>query len=515
MTKEVSTKSIALKLDNISKTFGSVKANQNICIEVEKGTIHGIIGENGAGKSTLMNIIYAFYEADEGDIYIQEKLVKAKNSLEVIEHGVGMVHQHFMQIQNFTVLENVILGATNALTTKSTLSHARDVLKGLSDSYGLHVDPDALIEDLPVGARQRVEILKALYRKAQILILDEPTGVLTPQEADQLFKILEALRNEGVTTILITHKLREIMAITDNVSVMHHGKMVAHRKTNETNVAELAELMVGRKVRLELDKKVAEPGDVLLKVENLSVFDDLGVERLKSVSFEIRQGEVVGIAGVSGNGQTELLEVIAGMMKVNKGSVSVMGKTIDANNAISPATMRKLGVGHIPEDRLKHGVVKDFSAEENAILGFSGDRRWNSTFKMQHGKIRNWCLELMSAWDVRPNNPILRTADFSGGNQQKLIIGREIEESPKLLLIGQPTRGVDIGAIEFIHKSIIQQRDNHCGVLLVSVELDEVMSVADRILVMFDGQIVGEVNASEADEKILGLMMANAHEDTK
>ncbi|MCK5819803.1 MAG: ATP-binding cassette domain-containing protein, partial [Psychromonas sp.] len=333
MTKEVSTKSIALKLDNISKTFGSVKANQNICIEVEKGTIHGIIGENGAGKSTLMNIIYAFYEADEGDIYIQEKLVKAKNSLEVIEHGVGMVHQHFMQIQNFTVLENVILGATNALTTKSTLSHARDVLKGLSDSYGLHVDPDALIEDLPVGARQRVEILKALYRKAQILILDEPTGVLTPQEADQLFKILEALRNEGVTTILITHKLREIMAITDNVSVMHHGKMVAHRKTNETNVAELAELMVGRKVRLELDKKVAEPGDVLLKVENLSVFDDLGVERLKSVSFEIRQGEVVGIAGVSGNGQTELLEVIAGMMKVNKGSVSVMGKTIDANNA--------------------------------------------------------------------------------------------------------------------------------------------------------------------------------------
>ena len=510
-----SAKPLALKLENISKTFGAVKANQDICIDVEAGTIHGIIGENGAGKSTLMNIIYAFYEADKGDIYIQGELVKAKNSLEVIEHGVGMVHQHFMQIQNFTVLENIILGATDGLTTKKTLDHAREVLKNLSERYGLYVDPDALIEDLPVGARQRVEILKALYRKAKILILDEPTGVLTPQEADQLFLILDALRNEGVTTILITHKLREIMAVTDNISVMHHGKMVAHRKTSETNVAELAELMVGRKVRLDIDKAESQPGEVLLKVENLSVFDDLGVERLKSVNLEVRRGEIVGIAGVSGNGQTELLETIAGMLDVDQGNITVMGQKMDAKNRINPAKMRDLGVGHIPEDRLKHGVVKDFSAEENSILGFSGDGRWNSKFRMQHGKIRDWCLKLMSGWDVRPNNPVIRTADFSGGNQQKLIIGREIEENPQLLLIGQPTRGVDIGAIEFIHKSIVEQRNKNCGVLLVSVELDEVMSVADRILVMFDGQIVGEVKASEANEKTLGLMMANAHKDAE
>ncbi|MFV0322023.1 MAG: ABC transporter ATP-binding protein [Alphaproteobacteria bacterium] len=515
MTEQIANDQIALKLENISKTFGSVKANQDIDLEVKKGTIHGIIGENGAGKSTLMNIIYGFYHADTGNIYVDGKKVAINNSLEAIDYGIGMVHQHFMLVQPFSVLENIVLGTVNEFTTKNTFDKARATLKELNDNYGLYVDPDAIIEDLPVGNRQRVEILKALYRQARILILDEPTGVLTPQETDKLFEILDALRNEGVTIMLITHKLREIMAITDNVSVMHHGRMVAHRKTSETSTTELAELMVGRKVRLDIDKTEAKPGETLAKMENVSVFDELGVERLKSVNMEIRRGEVVGIAGVSGNGQTELIEALAGMQPINKGRITIMGETIDAKHQISPAKMRDLSIGHIPEDRLKHGIVKQFSAEENSILGFSGSPRWNTKFHMLHGKVRDWCLALMEKWDVRPQNPTLRSADFSGGNQQKLIVGREIEENPDLILIGQPTRGVDIGAIEFIHNSIIQQRDRGCGILLISVELDEVMSIADRILVMFDGKIVGEVKASEADERILGLMMANAYEGEK
>lgn len=515
MTEQIANNEIALKLEDISKTFGSVKANQDINLEVKKGTIHGIIGENGAGKSTLMNIIYGFYHADTGNIYIDDKKVKINNSLEAIDYGIGMVHQHFMLVQPFSVLENVVLGTVNEFTTKNTFDKARAKLKELNDNYGLYVDPDAIIEDLPVGNRQRVEILKALYRQARILILDEPTGVLTPQETDKLFEILDALRNEGVTIMLITHKLREIMAITDNVSVMHHGRMVAHRKTSETSTTELAELMVGRKVRLDIDKTEAQPGEILVKMEDVSVFDELGVERLKSVNMEIRRGEVVGIAGVSGNGQTELIEALAGMEPINKGRITIMGQIIDPKHQISPAKMRKLSVGHIPEDRLKHGIVKQFSAEENSILGFSGSKRWNTKFRIHHGKVREWCLNLMKKWDVRPQNPTLRSADFSGGNQQKLIVGREIEENPDLILIGQPTRGVDIGAIEFIHKNIIEQRDKGCGILLISVELDEVMSIADRILVMFDGKIVGEVKASEADERILGLMMANAYEGEK
>ncbi len=505
-------KDIALELTGISKTFGKVKANQDICIKVEKGTVHGIIGENGAGKSTLMNILYGFYYADSGNIYINGSKADIKDSQEAIKYGIGMVHQHFMLVDTFTVLENIILGAEEGFAIGDTLRKAEKKLKDINDKYGLYVDPHAIVSDLSVGLRQRVEILKALYRDAKILILDEPTGVLTPQEADKLFEILKALREEGVTTIIITHKLREIMAITNNVSVMHHGKMIAHRETSKTNMAELAELMVGRKVHLELDKKDIALGEVIAKMEGVSVFDKLGVERLKSVSLEIRRGEVVGIAGVSGNGQTELIESLAGMQKIDSGKITVMGRVVDKKHPLTPKEARKLSIGHIPEDRLKHGIVKNFSAKENSILGFHNDKKWNSKTDMKFNKIRDWCVELMEKWDVRPRNPEIRSADFSGGNQQKLIVGREIEEKPDLILIGQPTRGVDIGAIEFIHNSIIEQRDKGCGILLVSVELEEVMSVADRILVMFDGKIVGEVKSSEADEKILGLMMANAHE---
>ncbi len=501
----------ALQLKNISKSFGAVKANQNINIDVPKGSIHGIIGENGAGKSTLMNIIYGFYHADDGDIYVDGNKVKINNSLEAIDLGIGMVHQHFMLIHPFTVLENIVLGAENGSNIKHTLDKARESVLELEKAYGLKVDPDAKVDDLPVGAMQRVEILKALYRHAKILILDEPTGVLTPQEADQLFAILNALKEEGVTVILITHKLREIMAVTDNVSVMRRGEIVAFRKTSETNVTELAELMVGRKVRLEMDKDEQKLGKTLVKMNDVSITNSLGVKKLKSINLEIREGEIVGIAGVSGNGQTELIESLAGMRKIHKGSIEIMGDTITPNKNISPKAMRDLSVGHIPEDRLKHGIVKNFSAQENSILGFHDKSRWYSGIMMIPNNIRAWCLDIMERWDVRPPNPSLRSANFSGGNQQKLIVAREIEQQPKLLLVGQPTRGVDIGAIEFIHKSIIAQRDAGCGVLLISVELDEVMSLADRILVMFDGAIVGEINANDADERTLGLMMANAH----
>lgn len=502
----------ALQLKNVSKSFGSVKANQNINIDVKKGSIHGIIGENGAGKSTLMNIIYGFYHADQGDIYINGENVKINNSLEAIDLGIGMVHQHFMLIHPFTVLENIVLGTEEGLDIKKTLDKARKSVMQLEKAYGLKVDPDTKIEDLPVGSRQRVEILKALYRQARILILDEPTGVLTPQEADQLFEILNALKKEGVTIILITHKLREIMAITDNVSVMRRGEIVAFRKTSETNVTELAELMVGRKVRLDVDKNEVTPGKILAKMDNVSIKDSLGIEKLKAVNLEIREGEIVGIAGVSGNGQTELIESLAGMRKIHAGSIEVMGKQITPTQRISPMVMREIGVGHIPEDRLKHGIVKNFTAQENSILGFHNQSRWYSGITMVPSKIKQWCLEIMGRWDVRPPHPFLRSANFSGGNQQKLIVAREIEQKPKLLLVGQPTRGVDIGAIEFIHKSILEQREAGCGILLVSVELDEVMSLADRILVMFDGAIVGEVDAKDADERTLGLMMANAHD---
>ncbi len=505
----------SLQLKNVSKSFGSVKANQNINIDVEKGSIHGIIGENGAGKSTLMNIIYGFYHADKGHIYINGKEVKIDNSLEAIDLGIGMVHQHFMLIHPFTVLENIVLGAEEGSQIKTTLDKARQTVINLEEAYGLKVDPNTRIEDLPVGSRQRVEILKALYRQAKILILDEPTGVLTPQEADQLFNILRALKKEGVTVILITHKLREIMAITDNVSVMRRGEIVAFRKTYETDTAELASLMVGRKVRLDINKEENKPGKILAKMENVSIKNALGVEKLKSANLTISEGEIVGIAGVSGNGQTELIESLAGMRKINEGKIEVMGKTITASQAVSPQTMREIGVGHIPEDRLKHGVVKDFTAQENSILGFHHQKKWYNGIMMLPHVIKNWCLEIMQRWDVRPPHPFLRSANFSGGNQQKLIVAREIEQKPKLLLIGQPTRGVDIGAIEFIHKSIIAQRDAGCGILLISVELDEVMSLADRILVMFCGEIVGEVNAADADEQMLGLMMANAHEKSE
>jgi len=499
----------AIELKGISKSFGPVQANKDIHIAVPKGTIHGIIGENGAGKSTLMSILYGFYRADAGEIFINGQPTAIPDSQSAIRAGIGMVFQHFKLVQNFTVLENVVLGAEEGALLAGSLSKARKVLSDLSKEYELDVDPDAVIEDLSVGHQQRVEILKALYRQADILILDEPTGVLTPAEADHLFRILRGLRDQGKTIILITHKLREIMETTENVSVMRRGTMVGTVKTAETSPEELAELMVGRKVLLEVEKAPAQAGKVVLSVDNLRVVDEHGVERLKGVSFEIRAGEILGIAGVAGNGQSELLAALGGMTKAT-GRIVLNGSDLPLSGKGSDGQSRRsAGIAHVPEDRQHYGLIMDFAAWENMAFGYhnAAEYQKNALF-MDNDALRADTARKMERFDVRPPIPTLAAKSFSGGNQQKIVVAREIERNPDLLLVGQPTRGVDIGAIEFIHKQIVALRDQGKAILLVSVELDEIRSLSDRIAVMFDGQIMGFRDPDRTDERELGLLMA-------
>jgi general nucleoside transport system ATP-binding protein len=503
----------AIELRGISKAFGPVQANKDISIRVKRGTIHGIVGENGAGKSTLMSILYGFYRADSGQIFINGKPTEIPDSLAAIRVGIGMVFQHFKLVENFSVLENVILGAEGGAFLRPSLAKARGLLKDLAREFELHVDPDALIEDLSVGHQQRVEILKALYREADILILDEPTGVLTPSEADHLFRILRGLKEQGKTIILITHKLREIMDITDEVSVMRRGEMVATRTTSETSPTELAELMVGRKVLLRVDKAPAQPGAEVLRVDGLRHVDSHGVERLRSIGFSLRAGEILGIAGVAGNGQSELLEVLAGLRHAT-GTATYKGADMPLTGPRCTAQARRLaGVAHVPEDRHRRGLVLNFHAWENVALGYHNDAAYNPTpLKMDNGAIITDTTGKMARFDVRPPDPNLRAEGFSGGNQQKIVLAREIEHAPDLLLVGQPTRGVDIGAIEFIHQRLVQLRDAGAAILLVSVELDEILSLSDRILVMFDGRIMGERLPEQTDARDLGLMMAGMSE---
>jgi len=495
----------AIELIGIDKRFGPVHANRNINLRVEKGTIHGIVGENGAGKSTLMSILYGFYQADVGEIRVDGKPTVIHDSQAAIRAGIGMVHQHFMLVDNFTVLENVMLGVEGGAILNRGIGRVRAELKRLEEEYALQVDPDALITSLSVGLQQRVEILKALYRGAEILILDEPTGVLTPAEADHLFRILRQLKAQGKTIILITHKLREIMAVTDNVSVMRRGELVDTSPTAGTTVERLAELMVGRRVLLRVEKGPAKPGEVVLAVEHLGVRDSRGVPMVDDVSFTVRAGEIVGIAGVAGNGQSELLETIAGIRRYHSGRIVLAGEPIGPH--ADPQTLRRRGLAHVPEDRQHMGLVLPFAEYENAILGYHYEDRFVSGPMLDLTAIRNEAKKGIEEFDIRPPTCDLRTANFSGGNQQKIIVAREMEHKPKVLLVGQPTRGVDIGAIEFIHKRIIAMRDAGVGVLLVSVELDEIRSLADRVLVMFAGRLVGE-RGPEATEQELGLMMA-------
>lgn len=496
----------AIELRRINKHFGSVHANKEVSLRVARGAIHGIVGENGAGKSTLMSILYGFYQAETGEVLIDGERCNIKSPDEAIDAGIGMVHQHFMLVDTFTVLENIILGVEGGVLLAKGMNRARSELMRLEEEYGLEVDVDAVVGDLPVGLQQRVEILKALYRGAEILILDEPTSVLTPQEVDHLFRIFGTLKAQGKTIILITHKLREIMAITDTVTVMRDGEVVANVHTTDTDRDQLAELMVGRKVLLNIEKGSTNLGNVMLEVEGLSVVDGAGVQRVRDVSFEVRGGEIVGIAGVAGNGQSELAEAIAGIRHTRSGTIRINGYELSAST--SAHSVRNVGLSHVPEDRQRLGLVTSFVANESAILGYQRNSAYNDLVLAKHRTIIDACRQQMQDYDVRPPDPLMTSANFSGGNQQKIVVAREMAQNPDILLVEQPTRGLDIGAIEFIHRRLIEMRNSGGAVLMISVELDEIMSLSDRILVMFDGSIIGEVAQADATEQILGLMMA-------
>jgi simple sugar transport system ATP-binding protein len=501
----------AIELIGIDKSFGPVRANKNVNLRVERGVIHGIVGENGAGKSTLMSILYGFYEADSGEIRVNGELVRIRSSREAISHGIGMVHQHFMLVPPLSVLENVMLGAEGGALLSGGAGKIRTELARLAREYALEVNPDAIVGELSVGLQQRVEILKALVRGAEILVLDEPTAVLTPSEADQLFEMLRVLKRQNKTIIFITHKLREIMALTDRVSVMRQGEMVATFETSKTSPPELADAMVGRKVILKVDKGPAKPGKVVLEARNLSVRDDRGVTRVDDVSFALREGEILGVAGVAGNGQSGLLEALAGIRHLASGEILINGEP-PPHAKRNAKGMRSLGLGHVPEDRHRVGLVMPFEACESAMLGFHDEKVYGAGLLFNRSQIVADEAAKMESYDIRPRAPLLKTANFSGGNQQKIVLAREIDRNPKVILIGQPTRGVDIGAIEFIHKRIIAMRDAGKAVLLVSVELDEIFALSDRIIVLCAGRVTGERKPEDTNAQDLGLLMAGVSE---
>jgi general nucleoside transport system ATP-binding protein len=496
---------LAVRMSGITKQFPGVLANDHVDLEVRAGEIHALVGENGAGKSTLMNILYGLIHPDSGEILINGKAARITGPRDAIAQGIGMVHQHFMLIPVFTVGENIMLGREPvAAGGIYDTAKARREIQEMTRKYGLALDPDARTGELPVGLQQRVEIVKVLYRGAGILILDEPTGVLTPQETKELFVVLRDLVKAGKTIIFISHKLREVLEISDRITVMRRGKVVGHLITKDTNQAEIATAMVGRAVLLRVDKKPAKPGAVTFKVENLSALSDRGVPALQGVSFELRQGEILGVAGVEGNGQSELVEVLAGTRKASGGKILLGDKDVTAYDARDE---REAGIAHIPEDRRGAGLVLNYSIAENLILG----RQRNSRFAWHHvllllDAIRKWATRLVKEFDIRTPSIEVPACALSGGNQQKIIVAREMASQPRVLLASQPTRGVDIGAIEFIHRRIVAERDGGAAVLLVSAELDEVRSLSDRIAVMYEGRIVS-VEPADSPEERLGLLM--------
>jgi len=497
-----------IELRNITKRFGDVLANDRVSFSVRPGTIHAIVGENGAGKSTAMRIAYGFYNADSGEILINGQVHQIRTPHDAIHLGIGMVHQHFMLVEPMTVAENIVLGAEPGNAASLDLRKAAEEIRKVSDEFKLSVDPNAVIETLSVGQQQRVELLKALYRHAQLLILDEPTAVLTPQEVEEFFAILRGMRVQGKTIVIITHKLSEVLAISDEVTVMRDGQVVGNVKTSETNAAELARMMVGREVLLRVEKPDAKAGAAVLSLRGLSVLSRDGSKRLDGISFEVRAGEIVGIAGVEGNGQTELIEVLAGLIPGSSvsGSISFHARDITRLNA---RARKELGIAHVPEDRHRRGLLLDFSLAENTILGvhYRKPAVGAGNFMLNQKGIQQRAAQVIRDFDVRPPNSALPARALSGGNQQKLIIGREFELPPKLLLVSQPTRGVDIGAIEFIHRKIVAMRDAGCAVLLVSAELEEVTGLSDRLLVIHNGKIAGEVDPKVTTNEGIGLMM--------
>lgn len=496
---------IVLDVQQVTKQFPGVLANDRVDFSLRRGEIHALLGENGAGKSTLMNIIYGLYEPDAGQILVNGQPAKISNPNDAIALGIGMVHQHFMLVPVFTVAENIMLGAEETKNGSLNLPAVRQKIRQLSKEYGLTVDPDALIEELPVGLQQRVEIVKALYRQAKILVLDEPTAVLTPQEADDLFVIMRQLTQKGVSIIFITHKLREVLAVADTITVMRRGQVVGTTTPQGKTEADLAALMVGREVLLQVEKTAATPGKPVLQVENLTVTDERGVDVVRQLSFEVLAGEVLGIAGVQGNGQTELVEVLTGLRPVRSGRVLLNGEAIPAAD---PRFLFEHGLAHVPEDRHKHGLVLSYDLVDNIALCTYYKPPFANGLVRNRPVIQAETEKLIQQYDVRTPGPLVNASTLSGGNQQKVIIARELSRPIKLLVVNQPTRGLDVGSIEFIHKRIIEERDKGVAVLLVSAELDEILGLADRVAVMFHGQIMDIVPIEKATKEKLGLLMA-------
>ena len=506
-----------LKAKGITKKFPGVLANDKVDFDLHKGEIHALLGENGAGKSTLMNVLYGLYHPDSGEVTVEGNKMQLNSSRDAISHGIGMVHQHFMLIPVFTVTENIMLGAETDHRTspnekplvKLDQKEVAQKVRDLSHQYGLDVDPDAIVGDLPVGVQQRVEIVKALYRNARILILDEPTAVLTPQESEDLFRIMHELTEQGVSIVFITHKLKEVLKVADRITVMRAGRVVGTATPKESTEQSLAELMVGREVILTVQKKPAKPKDVVLQVTDLRVKDVRGLDTVQGVSFEVRQGEVLGVAGVQGNGQTELAEALTGLRSIESGRFILSGNDLTGK---TPRQITETGLAHIPEDRHRDGLVLSYTVADNMMLCDYYQPRFSKGVVIQQKLVDANAQKLIKEYDVRTPSPFVSAGKLSGGNQQKVIVARELSRPVKLVIASQPTRGLDVGSIEYIHNEIIAMRDRGVGVLLVSAELDEIMSLSDRIIVMYRGEIVAEVARKDATREQLGLWMAGAHE---
>jgi simple sugar transport system ATP-binding protein len=496
---------ILLAAQNVTKQFPGVLANHDVSIRLRPGRILALLGENGAGKSTLVNILFGMYRPDSGQVVIKDEVVDLHGPDDAISRGIGMVHQHFQLVPPMRVVENIVLGEEPTKRGLVDLDEARNRVVELSGRYGLEIDPDAIVEDLPVGMQQRVEILKALYRNADVLILDEPTGVLTPQEADHLLGVLRELTETGLGIVFITHKLREVLAIADDIVVLRNGQVVGETTPSQTSESGLAEMMVGRSVVLRVEKSIADPGDVVLKVNELEVNDDRGQTALDGLNFEVRAGEILGVAGVEGNGQRELVEAITGLRNPSVGVMEIDGEELTSG---SPRQITKKGVAHIPEDREKHGVVAVYSVADNSVLNRYHRKPFSIRGILRREVIRGHAQDVVEEFDVRTPNVSVPASSLSGGNKQKLIVGREFSDEIKLLIAAQPTRGIDIGAIEFIHRRILEQRDKGTAVLLVSAELDEILGLSDRIAVLYDGKIMDVIDAQDADREKIGLLMA-------
>ena len=503
----------AVNMTNVTKKFGPVIANDSVDFYCDWGEIHGLVGENGAGKTTLMRMLYGLYQPSSGEIYIDGKPMKFDSPKDAIAKGIGMVHQHFSLVPNMTVTENIIIGNPPNKHGVIDFNNSYKMVKEISEKYGLTIDPKSYVKDLPVGLQQRVEILKALYLGADILIMDEPTAVLTPQEIDGLIETLTLLKKNGKSIILITHKLKEIMAATDRITVLRNGKITARLETSKTDEKEIASKMVGRDVLFDVGKKKNEPGEVILELNNVSCKDKLGLDALKNVSLNVRRGEVVGVAGVQGNGQTELGEVISGLIPVSSGSVKLNGEKLEGKNL--PYKCRKLGLGHIHDDRMSVGSALDASIRDNFISTIYNGKSLGKGINIDYDRADHITKDEVKKYSVKIGKISDDISSLSGGNMQKLIVARELFVEPSLLVASQPTRGVDIGAAEFIYEKIIEERDKGCGVLLISNELSEIFTLSDRILVIYNGEIVGELGIDEADERKVGLLMAGLTEDNE